>query len=460
MAFGLRDKQRVAIFLTFCLAFVIAIMWLSAPANAFDKSSQDLTEQADFSNGTPSSPYDKWSQYDARGWKYVSKDTQNGLDSWNSYESPHGDFSANSNKCRVCHALHMAGNKSYRLLFNEDRKSECDRCHDPVTGLSGKKPYRLFSPYMLSKGKQKYDFEYSGKAPEKPRLIKGKRILVRPYDFEIIGGSTKAKAAALLPQPTPITEAKGEHTIGAGAIPDSNITLPITIQENGLVCYSCHDPHFSAQNTIKSIPRWKKRGLLKDPGENGGSAEDGLISVQAYDSNNKPILSATASPTVAEVKSAFCGDCHNKNPSWDRGVSTIYDERPNSYGHPIGNVDGKVNVYGKQQTVANSFAVDQLQQKGCLGCHAATTETDDAGNYQGPSSFPHQSKGHKLLFDDFRTASSVLEAGGFGGYTGDPNRPLPGLDFGMFTVDGFPESQPGVCRRCHTNVAMNAPEGF
>ena len=443
MAFELRDKRKMATHVAFICVFLLTVLYTLV------SSSTALA-------------YDKWSQYDAKGWKYISADskgTDNALDSWNSYEAPHGNFSSGTNRCRTCHALHQANKNSFRLLFNSDRKTECDRCHDPVTGLSGKKPYRLFSNLQQKKGKQNYNGQNSGKTPEQYVLVNGKKIILRNQELRLledarkkgeidVKGKINSKTRRINLRPiTPILEAKGEHTLGATVIPDSNITVPSTMQQDGLVCFSCHDPHFSAKNTIKSIPRWKKRGLLKDPGENGGSAEDGLISVGSYDANNRAIDQATTKPSPEEVKSAFCADCHNKNPSWDNG-SKVHDNRPNKYTHPIGNVDGEVDVYGKNKSVIIGKTVTIGPRMSCLSCHAASTETDDKGRYTGESSFPHQSKGHKLLFDSYTTESDVLAAGDFGGYTGDPNRPLPGLD-------------EGLCReKCHKNVGLNSPQGF
>ena len=434
MAFVLRDKQKIAEVAVFICVFLLTVLYFLASAST-------------------SFAYDKWSQYDAKGWKYISaksKQSDEGHDSWNSYDSPHGNFSAGTNRCRTCHALHKANKNSFRLLFNSDRKTECDRCHDPVTGLSGKKPYRLFSTYQQSKGNMNYNGENSGKNPEKPVIIDSKQIVIRPQDqVTIINGKPVVKKSAHsndLPQPAPVLQAKGEHTIGTNVIPDSNIDLPSTIQDTGLVCFSCHDPHFAPENTIQSIDRWKNRGLLKDPGENGGSADDGVITVSAYDLANKPIDAGSASVSEAEVKSAFCADCHNKNPSWDDG-NAVHDNRPNKYTHPIGNVNGKVDVYGQQKSVVVGAKVAIGDKMSCLSCHAASTETDDNGNYTGESSFPHQSKGHKLLFDDYTTESETLANGGFGGYTGDPDRVLPNLD-------------EGVCRQCHDNVGLNSGVGF
>ena len=96
--------------------------------------------------------------------------------------SPHGFFSATSNKCRVCHAVHEANSDSWRLLKATDKVSECDVCHG-TTGLTLKRPY----------GTKTYTI-------------------------------------------------RGEHTLtgSAIAIPDSTVTTSLA---NGLGCNNCHSVH-------------------------------------------------------------------------------------------------------------------------------------------------------------------------------------------------------------------------
>jgi len=63
----------------------------------------------------------------------------------------------------------------------------------------------------------------------------------------------------------------------------------------------------------------------------------------------------------------------------------------------------------------------------CLDCHSATTFTKGNNRSRspiGPSDFPHQSKGHKLLTD---TYTDTLDAAA-GDPRGNPLRPLPAMD--------------------------------
>ena len=94
--------------------------------------------------------------------------------------SPHGGFNANSNRCRVCHAVHLANSDSWRLLGSDDSLDPCKACHAD-SGLTKKRPYG-------------------------------------PKDYAPLG----------------------EHTLGATDIPDSTATLTL---DTGLSCNTCHSVH-------------------------------------------------------------------------------------------------------------------------------------------------------------------------------------------------------------------------
>lgn len=120
--------------------------------------------------------------------------------------SPHGFFSATSNKCRVCHAVHEANSDSWRLLKATDKVSECDVCHG-TTGLTLKRPY----------GTKTYTI-------------------------------------------------RGEHTLTSGAIdiPDSTVTTSLA---NGLGCNNCHSVH--GAKTLATLnattTNWNTMILRYDP---------------------------------------------------------------------------------------------------------------------------------------------------------------------------------------------------
>lgn len=71
------------------------------------------------------------------------------------YPNPHGGFSSTSNLCKTCHAVHLAGENSWRLLkdgsvdetrtqgerigevgMGNQRSTECMYCHDATSGAT------------------------------------------------------------------------------------------------------------------------------------------------------------------------------------------------------------------------------------------------------------------------------------------------------------------------------------
>lgn len=360
---------------------------------------------------------------------------------------PHLDLATSSNKCRTCHAVHSADNvgkglgadslttpdpqvgpeltgngQSFKLLRNESRKTECFFCHWTEGALTSykKKP---FAPLMV-------DTNFDG---------------------------------------TPETEvpAKGEHTLGALQIPDSTVDQTF-LQGDGLQCGICHSVHGGwTLNGVAAAGTLNTRILRRDPAQNGNGSQGqgaagGVINVQDIDANNKPInpglragetYPGSTQLNKDQIIAAFCGDCHNKNVNWDRGGAGAINwdvppgnegERPNKYGHPIGNVDELIDVYGKLKQVAQKMWTDYLT---CDVCHASRVSD--------VSKFPHQSTGYKLLDDNYTivTAESPLDKvgkyeqwlkpwdtafhpGKTNAFTGDPDRPLPAL-------------QQNVCMACH-----------
>ncbi len=56
-------------------------------------------------------------------------------------QSPHGGYSSTSNRCKVCHAVHLATG-SFRLLRDNSASTECDYCHG-TSGVANTKPITL-----------------------------------------------------------------------------------------------------------------------------------------------------------------------------------------------------------------------------------------------------------------------------------------------------------------------------
>lgn len=55
--------------------------------------------------------------------------------------SPHGSFATTTNKCKQCHAVHLAVG-GYRLLRNNSAATACEYCHG-ASGVANKKPVTL-----------------------------------------------------------------------------------------------------------------------------------------------------------------------------------------------------------------------------------------------------------------------------------------------------------------------------
>ncbi|KKK52207.1 hypothetical protein LCGC14_3107250, partial [marine sediment metagenome] len=218
---------------------------------------------------------------------------------------PHNGLQASTNNCRTCHAVHNADNigkglgddpetngtgNSFKLLRNESRSTECNFCHGPNGALSDpvKKPY---SPI-----------------PD-----------IDDYDGDL---------------DTTENIVKGQHTLGLNnqLIPDSTVpTSSNSIYAEGLSCGNCHSVHGGyTLNDITNAGSLATRILKRDPANNGdrltGGAAGGAGNVAAQGGTNTDNASGENEPvpdghantnSESEYLAAFCGDCHNKNVSWD-----------------------------------------------------------------------------------------------------------------------------------------------
>ena len=360
---------------------------------------------------------------------------------------PHTGLQTSTNNCRTCHAVHNADNvgkglgvdkndddddtdsnvdpnlnevgtgQSFKLLRNEERGSECNFCHGPNGALS---------------------------EPVK-----------KPYADMIAGDSTSIPA-------------KGEHTLGVAGttIPDSTVAQNAnSIFADGLSCGNCHSVHGGyTLNGITNAGNLATKILRRDPANNGDRIADqgaggGVGNVAAQGGTNEPAVGTHLNSDVeGEYLAAFCGDCHNKNVSWDDGRTVsegdssaggAEGDRPNKYAHPLGNTDGLIDVYGKLDKVEDASVDAWIDLNdtvlSCDDCHKSRRQqaykADSANdpdpdtnarntNTYGYSKFPHQSVGHKLLSDGYTDALDVSQT------AGDPKRVLPNLDA-------------KVCRTCH-----------
>ncbi len=331
-----------------------------------------------------------------------------------SYASPHGGFSSTSNLCKTCHAVHLAGENSWRMVKSgnttetrtqgemstlgkgNSRATECMYCHDATSGATSKKPYEL--------------------------IPLGKTV-------------------------------RGEHTLGVSQIPDSSINagagdwgnLASRSPSEGAVlqCYQCHSVHGSdtigttnavegnLYNASDAVENWNSKILRLDPGGDGSvlAKGEGGLSVATWQSELDSDGSA--------VRTGFCADCHNLNPNWE--IDSSDTTRPNNRSHPQGpGTDSMMEVYGETMTVA----AHPLERMGCRGCHWASVGADGAGI----SRFPHQSVGWKLLFDE------ATMTGGTSDLAGDPQRIIPGMDvicLSCHAVFTDIATETGQCLNCH-----------
>ena len=364
--------------------------------------------------------------------------------------APHGGFSSTTNRCRVCHAVHMAdpasngfgssggqvnipqGNRivgptSWRLLRNQNREEECYYCHGP-DGATNKQPFR-------DRGSLKF---------------------------------------------------YGEHTLGSTIIPDSG-DATAAVPGGALTCGTCHNVHAAGVvatdtvmaglwNTTETLMAnfMAARILKNNPKPNNNhdvSGENGSI----------------AGSGGADPFTRFCADCHDKNPNWDvdttgqdsdpdTGWSDIRrdsNNATNTTSHVQGPAaTGDLEVYGKTVKVANypsndtynsdkwgwkdpadsltdfkDIVLETSPRWGCRGCHRASDQGNIDAGYEG-SAWPHRTVGAKLLFDTYATGTVQDQFGtgnGDGKIIDDANRSLPALD--------------SLCTKCHRNNGGTAYDG-
>ena len=311
-----------------------------------------------------------------------------------------------------------------------------------------------------------------------------------------LSNPVKKPYAPIMAGPTEIPP-KGMHTLGAEEIPDSTVDDSFLASTDGLTCGNCHSVHGGwTLNDVSDVAgassgTLSTKILKRDPAQNGNDSDPvnddsigsgaagGVINVQDQGGGKKAIKGADyASVDEKQTLAAYCGDCHNKNVNWDRGSTTVVyvgqpaceldsngnlledplitgcgfeGERPNKFAHPLGKLDGMIDIYGKMKKVEPTAPTPRLS---CDNCHASRVSS--------ASRFPHQSIGHKLMDDGYTQTSTPLasmdylkpwDVDGNGdpltdSYTGDPNRPLPALD-------------ENLCIGCHSIIGQPAnPNSF
>ncbi len=255
----------------------------------------------------------------AGGWSTVSTSTPgdeqgtSGTAVWNpdDFGAPHGNFSTSSNRCRVCHSVHMAdpistglgsenpsGNRivgptSWRLLRNQNREEECYYCHGP-DGATDKQPFRDRAGVVY----------------------------------------------------------RGEHTLGSQVLPDSATT---TVPGGALTCGTCHNVHAAGVVTTETVYPY-------------GSAETSMalfMGARILKDNPNPYNNQTVGGASekgaagADPFTRFCSDCHDRNPNWDSAddgdrtdpanIRTDSAGTTNTSSHVQGiAADGQLEVYGEE----------------------------------------------------------------------------------------------------------------
>lgn len=383
----------------------------------------------------------------------INVDAGNGADAFNTEwsladdnsgaTSPHGGFTATSNKCKTCHAVHGALSDSFRLLKNDNRADECNYCH---MGAAGASKYRLYAYSDLGV------------------TVRGEHTL----------GSTQVPDSGLDGNGADV-----DNTQGFGTVPDRG-----TYDASGnptLFCFSCHSVHGAFTISDSTAGWWTRRILRTDPGILGGGydANSGLTAVNAgqlgygdgttigltQDTQAAGVTSVASVSSLNMIRSAFCGGCHTKNFNYRLNQASGQDYSLQRGSHPL-NTDGTLEV-GGGAGVSGVATVSWSNAGWCGSCHNAVIElgsartadggstypggtgTDQNAGYGGfdwnttwyAAGFPHQSESNKLLFDDVKSGADVA------GVTNDAYRAVDGMD--------------KVCGKCHTDTGVwsTATEG-
>jgi hypothetical protein len=320
--------------------------------------------------------------------------------------SPHGNFTSTTNYCKTCHAVHLAGEQSWRLL-----KYSSDPSFDRVSG----------------EGAGGYASDGAGTDRTNECM----------YCHSASGGMTNARPYAL----GLLTDVRGEHTIGATEVPGSDVNGGANDTGNlgrsgSLQCHDCHSVH--GANTIQKkiadgwqLPAgWGSKILRLDPAGNGVDMAAGALGADdlAADFTSTTLVGGATIGSYA-IRVGFCSDCHNLNPNYDTDDADGQDElRPNPRSHVASPyLDTNVEVDGAPLKVAGG------NPRSCMSCHNSGTTFNsppDAGSLS--DAFPHQSRGQKLL-----GTGAMLAGPDVSGVINDAGRETQNMD--------------GKCAGCHVN---------
>ncbi len=451
--------MKKALILSMLVVGLVALAAAPAMAGGWWKITDGFPDDGiNYNWGDYTEPPFNWSDADPLGSSLYedvlgarSTASQAKVDDWGSSptyygaDNPHGGFATTTNYCKTCHAVHDAGDSSYRLLKSGGaggrtnvtdrsdgeglvagagtvRANECMYCHDATSGATQYRPYALGE----------------------------------------------------------IRTVRGEHTIGATSIPDSSQSADVTTiapiltrkiagtnssklsnrnpasyggesdTSPNLGCYDCHSVHGA-----DVLAQWAPGRILRlDPSNDGikltatraARAAAGEMYTAFADDPTGGSANGTSDQNM--LRNNFCADCHNANASWDVTDDTARDNPKSHVTGPAAN--GTLEVYGTLKQVAypgegttNPSANGTITQRGCRGCHTASdkgaapigTDTAEQSNGVAQSAWPHQSLSSKLLNESYQNGE-INDVSVAGRLDISPDRSLLAMD--------------QVCLKCHS----------
>jgi hypothetical protein len=195
----------------------------------------------------------------------------NAYDSGTMYtKNPHGGYTATSNKCKTCHAVHKAIASSYKLLQNTSQATACDFCHIGAGAHTAKVVYAGTTPTTAPNG---HTIGVTGAIPDNAAATSittacsschtvhgANAILFASNPTKILKDTPLAGGTNVADTSTAYATAYGTRTAFCAAChdqnDDANISHPLAAQDgvtsfaNAQKCLDCHDsvatPHGAA----------------------------------------------------------------------------------------------------------------------------------------------------------------------------------------------------------------------
>jgi len=223
---------------------------------------------------------------------------------------PHGDYADTTNKCKDCHAVHLAQG-TWRLLRDNTRATACDACH----GTGG------LSTLIITTNPEGHTMGYSGTAPDDAGTAWsttsfGCMDCHSPHDNNtvVLTGKTTSKLLKVDPDP-------GEALYWTGTGDESEW------------CSDCHSANYGLHTAAKTVGGATRYGHdcstdgmtivgawpVVNPGDN---VNKGPTCKQCHLSSDYPhsqggttsrdmLKDTLGSGTPATLLDDVCNDCHN-----------------------------------------------------------------------------------------------------------------------------------------------------